>query len=186
MRDYVKPLLGVVLAGLGSLLVFGFRTTDSGLPATAAVPGTKTPTTTNSSQPAPVAAATSAPTTQNSTTATQRATPTPTQDTSAGQFADGTYTGAAIREPWGTFEVEAVISGGQLVDVQLVAEPGDRHSSQINNVAVPLLTELAIASQGATIDMVSGATWTSESYAESLQAALDAAAAHALTNQVTS
>ena len=187
MRNSIKPILGLVVAGLGSLLVFGFRTTDSVLPTTGQVPTTATGKTTSP---------TTAPTTNGNTSSTTKsgtsgssatATPTPTQDTSGAttngaQYADGTYRGAAIGEPWGTFEVEAIIKSGQLVDVKLVAEPGDRHSSQINNIAVPMLTQSALAAQSANIDLVSGATWTSESYAESLQAALDAAHAAASTN----
>ena len=146
------------------------------------------------------ASPTTAPTTNGNTSSTTKtgsngssstATPAPTQNTSTGttggstaQYADGTFRGAAIGEPWGTFEVEAIIKGGQLVDVKLLAEPNDRHSSQINNIAVPMLTESALAVQSANIDLVSGATWTSESYAESLQSALDAAhAAASLTVQ---
>jgi uncharacterized protein with FMN-binding domain len=41
---------------------------------------------------------------------------------------------------------------------------------------VPLLTQSVLASHGTSVDMVSGATWTSQSYTESLQSALDAAA----------
>ena len=44
------------------------------------------------------------------------------------------------------------------------------------NVAVPLLNESTLAKQSANVDMVSGATWTSDSYTTSLQAALDKAA----------
>ncbi len=185
MRSSIKPLLGLLFAGLGSALVFGFRTTDSVLPTTAQAPtattgatatdnptATKTPTATNGSSADSSSQATATPApTQNTSAATS--------GTSTAQFADGTYQGAAVGEPWGTFEVEAIIKGGALVDVKLVSEPGDRHSSQINNIAVPMLTESAVASQSANVDTVSGATWTSESYAESLQAALDAARAAA-------
>ena len=59
----------------------------------------------------------------------------------------------------------------------LVSSPSDNHSRRINSQAVPILTQAAIAAQSANIDMVSGATWTSESYATSLQAALDLAKA---------
>ena len=92
-----------------------------------------------------------------------------------GAYRDGTYLGTAVPEPWGTFQVQATISGGRLTDVALVQGPGDGHSSRINGAVVPMLTRAAIAAQGATMDLVSGATWTSESYATSLQAALDAA-----------
>ncbi len=188
MRKSIKPIIAVVLTGIGSALVFGFRTTDPTLPTTANIPAGVAPTSTQPTTVAPTATAPAlrTPSTGSSTDTTR---PAPTQETATapvtqtGALVDGTYTGVAVKEPWGTFEVEAIISGGQLTDVQLVAEPSDRHSSRINNYAVPLLTEAAIAAQSANIDMVSGATWTSQSYEESLQAALDAAAASAVTQQ---
>lgn len=102
---------------------------------------------------------------------------TTTSAAATGQYADGTYQGAAIDEPWGTFQVQAVISGGKVTDVVLLSSPSDNHSRRINSQAVPILTQAAIAAQGANVDMVSGATWTSESYVTSLQAALDQAKA---------
>ena len=66
-----------------------------------------------------------------------------------------------------------MISGGKITNVVLVQSPSDGHSRQINSRAVPTLTQSAIAAQSAKIDMVSGATWTSQSYVTSLQAALD-------------
>jgi uncharacterized protein with FMN-binding domain len=97
--------------------------------------------------------------------------------TSSAQYADGTYTGSAVNEPWGSFEVRATISNGELTAVNLIASPSDRHSSSINSQAVPLLTQEALSAQSADIDMISGATWTSQSYMTSLQSALDDAAA---------
>jgi uncharacterized protein with FMN-binding domain len=188
VRKSIKPIIVVVLTGIGSALVFSFRTTDPTLPTTANVPAGVVPIAKAPTRVAPTATA-PALTTPTTGSPTDTTTSAPTQGTATapatptGAFVDGTYTGAAVNEPWGTFEVEAIISGGQLTDVQLVAEPSDRHSSRINNYAVPLLTESAIAAQSANIDMVSGATWTSRSYEESLQAALDAAAASAVTQQ---
>jgi uncharacterized protein with FMN-binding domain len=92
-------------------------------------------------------------------------------------YADGTYTGDAEQEPWGTFQVEVTISSGQITDVSVVSEPNDGHSDRINSIAVPMLTQSVLAAQSTNIDFVSGATWTSESYLTSLQAALDQAAA---------
>jgi uncharacterized protein with FMN-binding domain len=80
-----------------------------------------------------------------------------------------------VDEPWGTFQVQATVSDGRLVDVTIVTAPTDRHSSRINNSSIPTLTSQALTSQSADVDVISGATWTSESYATSLQAALDAA-----------
>jgi uncharacterized protein with FMN-binding domain len=73
--------------------------------------------------------------------------------------------------------VEVTISGGQITDVSVVSEPSDGHSNRINTIAVPILTQSVLGAQTTNVDLVSGATWTSESYLTSLQAALDQAAA---------
>jgi uncharacterized protein with FMN-binding domain len=54
--------------------------------------------------------------------------------------------------------------------------PSDRQRSQyISEQAGPYLQQEALQAQNAQIDIVSGATYTSESYAQSLQSALDKA-----------
>lgn len=156
-----RSLAALVLTGLGSALVVGFRVPETPTPATAAG--------------ASSSAATAAPSTAGPTTGAT-ATDAPAAAASSG-WADGTYAGAAVDEPWGTFQVQATISGGKLVEVTILNAPGDRHSSRINDEAVPLLNEAALAAQNADVDWISGATWTSRSYVTSLQAALDAAAA---------
>lgn len=52
----------------------------------------------------------------------------------------------------------------------------DGHSAQINSFAAPILLSETIKAQGANIDTVSGATYTSDGYIQSLQQALDQAA----------
>lgn len=157
-----KPLVALVLTGLGSALVLAFQ-----------VPEAPTP---SASGTASVGAAASATPSTDAPTTGATATETPTTGASSG-LVDGTYAGAAVDEPWGTFQVQATISGGALVEVTILDAPGDRHSSQINDEAIPLLNGAALAAQSADVDWISGATWTSRSYATSLQAALDAAAA---------
>ncbi len=69
-------------------------------------------------------------------------------------------------------------SGGQLVDVQILSYPdGDRKSIQINERALPTLITEAISIQSSDVNTVSGATYTTVSYRESLQSAIDAALA---------
>ena len=69
-----------------------------------------------------------------------------------------------------------VVTDGVLVDVVALQLPGgNRESDQINAYAEPRLREMALQAQSAQIDVVSGATFTSRAYAESLQGALDAA-----------
>lgn len=94
-------------------------------------------------------------------------------------YADGVWTGASEFTRFGDVQVRVTIRGGELVDVSAVQIPSGRRSSEINARAEPVLESEAIARQGADLDMVSGATYTSESYASSLQSALDEASAAA-------
>jgi uncharacterized protein with FMN-binding domain len=176
-RSTAKTLLALALTGAGSAIVVSFKATDSTVvdPSVGATP-TAVAGTTGDVDGAFGSASSGAAGSSPSASAAG-ASPSATSPLAAATLADGTYTGAAVSEPWGDFQVQAVVSGGQLVDVVVVSSPQDRHSTRINSAAVPILTESAIATQSAAVDMVSGATWTSQSYATSLQAALDQAKA---------
>jgi uncharacterized protein with FMN-binding domain len=78
---------------------------------------------------------------------------------------------------WGTIQVRLTVSGGKVSAVDLVEYPTDRRSGSINAYAAPVLEREAVAAQSANIDAVSGATYTSQAYATSLQSAIDQAAA---------
>lgn len=94
----------------------------------------------------------------------------------ASGYADGVQLGTAEYTEWGNVQVEVTIGDGVIVDVAAVEYPTGRRSSEINDQAVPILEAQAIALQSADLDIVSGATYTSRAYADSLQAALDQAA----------
>ncbi|HVW43047.1 MAG TPA: FMN-binding protein [Amycolatopsis sp.] len=82
--------------------------------------------------------------------------------------------GSTVDTEFGPYQVRVTFTGGRISDVQIITEPGDRHSQRIVGRAAPTLREEALQAQSANIDSVSGATVTSEAYARSLQAALDA------------
>lgn len=94
-----------------------------------------------------------------------------TSSVSTGSGGTGTQSvdGAAVSTRWGTVQVRAVFSGGKLTDIQMLRTPNDRHATR----AIPTLRAEALRAQSADIDSVSGATATSEAYAQSLQAAID-------------
>lgn len=105
------------------------------------------------------------------------ATPSPTTSTGGGTTtaASATIDGPVVDTRYGPVQVEIVLSGGQLQDVVAIQLPTGRRSGQISNAAAPILREEALQAKSASIDMVSGATYTSDAYAQSLQAALDQA-----------
>jgi len=81
-----------------------------------------------------------------------------------------------VNTRYGPVQVQVTLSGGQLVEVVALELPNERpRSAAISTRAAPVLRREALASQGTHVDTVSGATYTSEGYAESLQAALDRA-----------
>jgi uncharacterized protein with FMN-binding domain len=90
--------------------------------------------------------------------------------------ATGTFTGSVVSTRFGNVQVQVTLNGGTIVDIQAIQLPsGDPHSSQISDRVAPILRSAALQVQSAAIDLVSGATYTSEAYARSLQSALDQA-----------
>jgi uncharacterized protein with FMN-binding domain len=88
----------------------------------------------------------------------------------------GTYTGDPAETRYGPVQVAATLAQGRLTDVQVLQVP-DRNGrdQQIASYALPRLTQEALGAQSAHIDAVSGASYTSQGYIQSLQSALDRA-----------
>lgn len=87
-----------------------------------------------------------------------------------------TVTGDAIDTRWGPVQVQVTLAGGRITKVQAIVLPdGNPRDEEISSFAVPQLTQEAMSAQSARIDAVSGATYTSEGYIQSLQSALDKA-----------
>jgi uncharacterized protein with FMN-binding domain len=94
----------------------------------------------------------------------------------AGHLRDGAYVGQTVDAYYGPLQVQAKISGGRIVSVDVLQYPADRRASQrINNEALPELQSEVIAAQSTQVDIVSGATLTSEAYMRSLDSALEQA-----------
>lgn len=87
-----------------------------------------------------------------------------------------TVTGDTVQTRWGPVQVRVTVKNGKITDVTAVAYPSDNPKDQeINSYAIPQLRREALAAQSAQIDSVSGATYTSDGYKQSLQSALDSA-----------
>jgi len=97
-----------------------------------------------------------------------------TTTTATVTYKDGTYTGADEQNPYGDVQISITISGGKITAVNLLSMPNSENRSQyISSNAGPILKSQTLAAQSAQIDGVSGATYTSTSYQQSLQSALD-------------
>lgn len=94
------------------------------------------------------------------------------QSSSAAQ----TVVGDAIMTKFGNVQVQITVENGRITASEVTQVPwSDRKDQQINGRAVPVLNAEAVDAQSADIDMVSGATYTSEAYIRSLQSAIDQA-----------
>jgi uncharacterized protein with FMN-binding domain len=104
-------------------------------------------------------------------------TPTTTSGTSTSSgssTASGTATGAAIDTQYGAAQVRVTVRNGTIVKLEALQLQGnDPRSVQISGSAAPVLQEEVLAKQTAAVDAVSGATFTSASYMQSVQSALD-------------
>jgi uncharacterized protein with FMN-binding domain len=90
-----------------------------------------------------------------------------------------TVTGEVVKTQYGNVQVRLTLSGGKITRAETVQAPSGGTSDQKTALAVPKLNQEAVAAGSADIDAVSGATYTSGGYKQSLQSALDKAAANA-------
>src|SRR3954463_6965826 len=144
------------------VLLFGYHTSTS---TTAAAAGG------DSSVATPFSGSTPSPGAAGSTTA-----PATGSSSSSSSGASGTVTGAAADTRWGPVQVQITVADGSITDVSVVQYPTSNGKDQeINARALPILIQETLKAQSASIDMVSGATYTSDGYVTSLQSALDQA-----------
>ena len=100
---------------------------------------------------------------------------------------NGTFTGSDVPNRFGDVQVRVVISNGRITDVQAVQLPSDRaESAYISQRPARWLRTEALQAQSANIDIISGATYTSQSYAQSLEIGATAGAPRLGTHQLQS
>lgn len=87
----------------------------------------------------------------------------------------GTFTGATATNQYGDVTVTVTLENGVITEVEADASVYDHHSQRYVQTAIPILRDEVLAADSADVTLVSGATFTSESYLTSLQSALDKA-----------
>jgi uncharacterized protein with FMN-binding domain len=99
-----------------------------------------------------------------------------TKKTGMGMTASRTLTGAVENTQYGPMQVQVTLTGTKITKITVLQHTNDgEESAQIDSTALPKLTAEALAAQSARIDAVSGASYTSSGYIQSLQNALDKA-----------
>jgi uncharacterized protein with FMN-binding domain len=159
-----KFILAVIVIGTFILfsLLSNHTNTLAFLPNSSANPGV-------SASPPPTSAAPAASGTAGPPNATS---------TASGLYKDGTYTGSVADAQWGNIQVQVVIQNGKMTKISFLQYPNERSRSvMINDYADPQLISEAIQAQSATVDVVTGATDSSDAFMQSLSDALSQAKA---------
>ena len=155
------PAIAATAGGLVLLANFQSSPEPTGLALSSSAPATTASLATAPPDPTP-----------STTSATVVSTTTTTTTTTPGNV----ITGPVAHNKWGDVQVRVTLSAGRIEDVQAVRLPGDNsHSVALSREAAPRLRTEVLRAQSADVDLVSGATLTSESYLASLQGALDTA-----------
>jgi len=173
-----------VLASGG--LGFWFSRTDPAATAAPAapvgvVPGTASATSATSAASDTTTTNAATPTAGNSAGSPVPTTPVPTTAATV-PGAPITINGQSFHNDYGDVQVQATFGpDGAITAVDAVQVPyRDGKSVRINGVAVPRLNSEALSAQSANIDTVTGATYTSIGYEQSLQSAIDLAVANGI------
>jgi uncharacterized protein with FMN-binding domain len=147
------------------VLLFGYRTSTSGaLPVS----------TIQSATPLPSSATSGS--TSGSSTSTSDSSSSPPDGSGSTTGTSSTVAGNLIQTRWGPVQVQLTVADGGITAVDMLAYPSENPKDiEINSRALPILIQETLDAQNAQIDMVSGATITSEGYLQSLQSALDQA-----------
>ncbi len=82
--------------------------------------------------------------------------------------------GDAISFKYGTVQVKIAVVGTKLTDIATITAPGGSYQRYTDR-AIPEMKSKIIAAQSTHVAAASGATYTSEAYAQSVQSALDKA-----------
>jgi uncharacterized protein with FMN-binding domain len=160
-----KGAIALVTTALALLLLFSFKTPESVTTASVAS-AVGSPVAAS-----PIAGATTSPVAGSVASPTSGTSGTVGTTSSTAQ----TVTGSLVSTRYGDVEVQITLANGKITAVDALALPTGGRSGQISSSAASVLASEALAAQSAQIDTVSGATYTSEAYTQSLQAALDQA-----------
>lgn len=165
-------VIGGTIAGIAGVLAFPTHHNHLVIPGTTSAGQSSagsTPTSaTGSGGTTPTSASTT--TAPSAGTAPSTTAPTTSQPTSSARHA----TGAVEQYPYGDLAVSVSVSGSKITDVTVTQlQDFDRRSATIDNYAIPQLRQQVMAANSASINGVSGATYTSQAYVYSVQSALD-------------
>jgi uncharacterized protein with FMN-binding domain len=157
-----------------SVLLFGFDASQRGT-APAAIPAVLSGSSSGTTSGSTTSSGNSSTNTSSSGTSSSHTGGSSSKGTSP-KTSTSAVTGQVAQTQWGPVQVRLTIVSGSITKVTVLQYPsGNSRDVELANYSLPVLIRETIANQSAHIDMVSGATYTSTGYIQSLQSALDQA-----------
>jgi uncharacterized protein with FMN-binding domain len=180
MKKYIL-ILGVMVIFAG-YVIYSRRDGDSvnlAPPAGLTTPTAATGSSGGSGSSSAVASGSGTPPTPQTTPAASATTANPSAAGPAagqGQYKDGSYTSPVENAYFGSLQIQVAVSGGKISDVAFLQFPNaNQHSKEVSQQALPYLKSEAIQAQSANVNIVSGATQTSQAFQQALASALNQA-----------
>jgi uncharacterized protein with FMN-binding domain len=173
-------VIGATIAGLAGVLTFHTRSASLALGSAPGVSATGGSSPSNTAS-APPSASTTTPsrqtvpaTTPSSTTPSSTTPPTTTPPTTTAPTTTRSATGQTVDYTYGSLSVSVTVSGSRVTKVGIASldDGGDFRSQSIDQQSIPILEQQALQAQSANIQGVSGASYTSAGFENSLQSAL--------------
>ncbi len=98
------------------------------------------------------------------------------QSTTSNKYKDGTYTGQVENVYYGNVQVQVTVSSGAISKINVLQYPNDNPTSNyISTQAISMLKSEVIQTQSGNVNMISGASYVSSGFIQSLQSALSQA-----------
>ncbi len=173
-------VLASTVAGLTGVAVFHSTPQKIVLSSFASTPAaTPSSTTTASSAPAstPSSTTTSPASSSGASASSAPATTSTTSTTSTtASSATRSATGPVTNYYYGQLSVKVTATGKKIdaITIATLSDGGNPYSAYVDHIALPMLQREAMSAQSANIQGVSGASYTSAGFAQSLQGALSA------------
>jgi uncharacterized protein with FMN-binding domain len=163
---HISQFILLIVAGLGwSIAALEFTPPNANTPTTPLGGGLSN----SGSKPTPTPSAVPTTPVTNPTTPAVPSTPTPTPTKTS---INGTFIGADSPNQFGSVQVQVTITNNKITDVTALKYPNSGRSQQISQNSIPLLVQQTLTAQSSNIDGVSGASYTSQSFYDSLVSAL--------------
>ena len=161
-------VIGGTVVGLAGLLSFNSSAVSLSLGSLSAATVPPTTTTTPSTTSSVPHTGGSKP--GSTTTSAPPATTTTTSPPAAARSA----TGESVNYNYGILSVKVSVAGSKITNVSIASinDGGNPRSQYIDQQSIPLLEQQALSVQSANIQGVSGASYTTAGFAQSLQSAL--------------